>query len=144
MRSSEENHAAFLFLGVARLVEPKSRVRGMANVMNPTTGRVFEFGVLLLASMFEVTGDAIIRSGLRERGWPMVALGVATLGAYGVIVNLLAVDFSKMLAAYVGFFAVVSVIFGRAMFQETTPVSTWFGLLVILLGSTIVQFGSAR
>jgi multidrug transporter EmrE-like cation transporter len=49
-----------------------------------------------------------------------------------------------MLATYVGFFAVVSVFFGRVFFHDVVPASTWLGLLVILAGSAIVQFGSAR
>jgi drug/metabolite transporter superfamily protein YnfA len=112
--------------------------------MNAPTRRAIELGVLLLAAILEVTGDAIIRSGLRERGWTIVALGIATLGAYGVIANLLPLDFSKMLATYVGFFALVSVFIGRVFFHDVVPSSTWVGLLVILVGSAIVQFGSAR
>jgi drug/metabolite transporter superfamily protein YnfA len=112
--------------------------------MNLATRRVIELAVLFVAATFEVTGDAIIRAGLRERGWLIVTLGVATLGTYGVIVNLLPVDFSRLLAAYVGLFAAVSVLFGRFVFQDVVPFSTWFGLLVILVGSAIVQFGSAR
>jgi drug/metabolite transporter superfamily protein YnfA len=112
--------------------------------MNATTRRAVELGILLLAAIFEVTGDAIIRSGLRERGWLIVVLGVLTLGAYGIIANLLPLDFSKMLATYVGFFAVVSVLFGRAFFHDAVPYSTWIGLFVILVGSAIVQFGGGR
>lgn len=106
--------------------------------------RVVEVLVLLVAAIFEVGGDAMIRSGLRGRGWLFVALGVATLGAYGVVVNLLPLDFSKALASYVALFAFVSVAFGRVVFREVVPVTTWIGLLVILAGSAIVQFGSAR
>jgi small multidrug resistance family-3 protein len=112
--------------------------------MNATTRKAVELGVLLLAAIFEVTGDAIIRSGLRERAWLIVALGVATLGAYGVIANVLPLNFSKMLATYVGLFALVSVLFGRVFFHDVVPSSTWIGLLVILLGSAIVQFGNGR
>jgi drug/metabolite transporter superfamily protein YnfA len=97
---------------------------------------------MLLAATCEVGGDALIRSGLRGRGWLVVGLGLATLGAYGVVVNLLPMDFSKLLATYVGFFAVVSVLFGRMLFGEAVPPSTWVGLLVILVGSAIVQFGA--
>jgi drug/metabolite transporter superfamily protein YnfA len=107
------------------------------------TRRVVEVGVMLLAAACEVGGDAMIRAGLRGRGWLLVAVGVATLGAYGVVVNLLPLDFSKLLATYVGLFAVVSVIFGRVFFHETIPFSTWLGLLVILVGSAIVQSGAA-
>ena len=96
---------------------------------------------MLLAAGFEVGGDALIRSGLRGRGALFVALGFVTIGAYGVIVNLLPLDFSRLLATYVAFFAIVSVLFGRFLFQEAIPASTWVGLLVILVGSAIVQFG---
>lgn len=96
---------------------------------------------MLAAAIFEVGGDAMIRAGMRGYGWLLGALGVATLGAYGVVVNLLAIDFSKLLATYVAFFAIVSVVFGRVLFAERVPGSTWAGLAVILLGSAVVQFG---
>jgi small multidrug resistance family-3 protein len=115
----------------------------MASAMIATR-RVLDVAVLLLAATCEVGGDAMIRSGLRGRGWLIVALGVATLGAYGVIVNLLPIDFSKLLATYVGLFALVSVLFGRVMFHESVPATTWVGLLVILVGSAIVQLGGTR
>jgi small multidrug resistance family-3 protein len=94
---------------------------------------------MLVAATCEVGGDAMIRSGLRGRGWLLLAAGVITLGAYGIIVNVLAIDFSKLLATYVAFFAIVSVVFGRVMFRDTVPPTTWIGLCVILLGSAIVQ-----
>ncbi len=100
-----------------------------------------EVVVMLIAAALEVGGDALIRWGLRGRGTLFVVLGFATIGAYGVVVNLLPMDFSKLLAAYVAFFAIVSVLFGRLLFNDAVPTSTWVGLLVILLGSAIVQFG---
>jgi small multidrug resistance family-3 protein len=106
-----------------------------------TARRAFEVAVMLAAAVFEVGGDAMIRAGMRGYGWLLCGLGVATLGAYGVVVNLLAIDFSKLLATYVGFFAVVSVLFGRVLFSEAVPRSTWAGLTVILVGSAIIQLG---
>jgi small multidrug resistance family-3 protein len=106
--------------------------------------KTIEVCVMLLAATCEVGGDALIRSGLRGRGWAVVALGFATLGAYGIVVNLLPVDFSKLLATYVAFFAIVSVVFGKVVFRDEVPLSTWLGLAVILAGSAIVQFGGPR
>lgn len=100
--------------------------------------------VLALAAVCEVTGDAMIRSGLRGRGVLFVALGVAVLGAYGVVVNLLPLDFSRLLGTYVAFFAVASVLFGRLVFRENVPTATWVGLFVIVAGSAILQLGQAR
>jgi small multidrug resistance family-3 protein len=103
--------------------------------------RGLEVAVMLAAAVFEVGGDAMIRAGLRGYGWLLCGLGVATLGAYGVVVNLLALDFSKLLATYVAFFAIVSVVFGRLLFSEAVSFSTWAGLSVILAGSAIIQLG---
>ena len=93
------------------------------------------------AAVLEVVRDALIRKGMRGSGIAFVALGVVVLGSYGVVVNLLSVDFSRFLGAYVGVFAVVSVLIGCAAFQDAVPPSTWLGLAVILSGSLIVHFG---
>ncbi len=98
--------------------------------------------VMLLAAAFEVGGDALIRKGLRGRGLAFVVVGFVVLGLYGVIVNKLDLDFSKLLGAYVGFFAVVSVCTGRFLFHETVAASTWIGLATILAGSLIIHVGA--
>ena len=103
---------------------------------------VVRIGVLLLAAVFEVAGDALIRAGLRGRGLVLVLAGFGVLGSYGIVVNLLPMDFSKLLGGYVGFFAIVSVLGGRLIFGEAISLSTWVGLAVILLGSLIIQWGS--
>jgi small multidrug resistance family-3 protein len=100
------------------------------------------FAVFAAAAVLEVAGDAIIRTGLRGRGIALVALGFAVLGSYGVVVNLLEIDFSKLLGAYVGIFALVSVLVGRFFFADQIPMSTWLGLLVVLGGSLIIHFGA--
>lgn len=86
----------------------------------------------------------MIRSGLRGKGWLMVAVGFAILGSYGLAINQLPLDFSKLLGAYVGFFALVSVACGWIVFGETIARTTWLGLGVVLVGSLIMHFGSAR
>ena len=71
----------------------------------------------------------------------MIAVGCATLAFYGVVVNLVKWDFSKLLGVYVAFFAVVSVFWGLLVFRETVPVSTWLGLAFIVVGGLVIQFG---
>jgi len=97
--------------------------------------------VLLGCAALEVAGDAVIRRGLRGGGIALAALGCAVLGAYGILVNLLDIEFSKVLGAYVGLFALVSVLAGRMAFGDRIPASTWIGLAVILVGSAIVHLG---
>lgn len=100
-----------------------------------------QVAVLILAALFEVGGDALIRAGLRGKGYLLIALGFLVLGSYGIVLNQIALDFSKLLGAYVGLFAVVSVLFGRFLFGETVPGSTWLGLGIVLAGSAVIQWG---
>jgi drug/metabolite transporter superfamily protein YnfA len=106
--------------------------------------RLVEMSALFAAAVLEVGGDATIRAGLRGRGWLLVTLGCAALAAYGIIVNLLPIDFSKLFTTYVAFFALASLAFGRIAFGDPMPRSTWIGAFVILVGSAIVQFGRWR
>jgi drug/metabolite transporter superfamily protein YnfA len=106
-------------------------------------GKLGALVVFVGAAVLEVLGDALIRKGMRGSGVAVVAIGMAVLGAYGVVVNLLELDFSRLLGAYVGIFAVVSVIIGRWMFKDQVPVSTWIGLAIILAGSMVIHLGRA-
>jgi small multidrug resistance family-3 protein len=103
-----------------------------------------ELLVLTLAAILEVGGDALIRAGLRGRGIGLVIAGFAVLGSYGVVVNQLQLDFSRLLGAYVGVFALVSVVFGRVAFADVVPRSTWIGLAIVLCGSLVIQYGQSK
>ena len=104
-------------------------------------GKAGALAVFVGAAVLEVLGDALIRKGLRGSGTALVGLGFAVVGSYGIVVNLLAIDFSRLLGAYVGVFALVSVVVGRVVFQDAVPASTWLGLAVILCGSLVIHLG---
>jgi len=97
--------------------------------------------VFIAAAILEVGGDAVVRKGLRGSGLIIIMLGFVMLGCYGVVVNMVKWDFSKLLGVYVAIFALVSILFGRFVFKETIPVATWAGLCVIMCGGMIIQFG---
>jgi small multidrug resistance family-3 protein len=99
--------------------------------------------IFLLAAFLEGGGDALVRKGIRGDGWPWVLLGCLTLSAYGLVVNLVTWDFARLLGVYVAVFAVVSVLFGKLVFAEAVPWTTWLGLAVIVVGGLIIQFGSS-
>ena len=84
----------------------------------------------------------MVRKGLRGQGLPMILLGFLMLGTYGLVVNMVKWDFSKLLGVYVAVFALVSVCFGKIVFKETIPFSTWMGLATIIVGGLTIQFGS--
>ncbi|MDE2060026.1 MAG: hypothetical protein KGL31_06955 [candidate division NC10 bacterium] len=96
----------------------------------------------VVAAALEVGGDAAIRTGLRGSGLALIAAGFTVLGCYGVIVNLVQWDFSRLLGVYVGVFAMLSVLCGRFVFGESIPLSTWLGLAIIVAGGLVIQFGA--
>jgi drug/metabolite transporter superfamily protein YnfA len=99
--------------------------------------------IFLAAAVLEVGGDAVVRKGMRGGGLAFMALGFIMLGTYGVVVNLVPWDFSRLLGVYVAVFAAVSVLAGRFLFHEAVPPSTWVGIAIIIVGGLVVQFGQA-
>ncbi len=98
--------------------------------------------IFIGAAMLEVGGDAIVRKGLRGNNLFIITIGFAMLGFYGVVVNTVKWDFSKLLGVYVAVFALISILFGRFVFREHVPNTTWLGLMVIICGAMIIQFGN--
>ena len=104
----------------------------------------FSWFIFVVAALLEVSGDAAIRRGLRGGGLLFIVAGFLVLGSYGLVVNSVKWDFSKLLGVYVAFFALISVLCGRYIFRESVPASTWFGLLIIVIGGLVIQFGNSR
>jgi len=100
--------------------------------------------IFILAALLEVGGDAIIRKGLRGHHVAFVISGFLVLGTYGLVVNTVKWDFSKLLGIYVSVFALVSILAGRCVFKETIPLATWTGLAFIVVGGLIIQFGARQ
>ena len=99
------------------------------------------WAIFIWAAALEVGGDALIRKGLRSQGILAILLGFLALGCYGLVVNIVRWDFSKMLGVYISFFALASVLAGRYYFGESIPTSTWIGLTLIIAGGIIIQSG---
>jgi small multidrug resistance family-3 protein len=97
--------------------------------------------VFVAAAALEVGGDAVVRQGLRGTRPLLVALGALLVAGYGLVVNLVPWEFSKLLGVYVAVFAVVSVLAGQLVFSEDIPASTWAGLGLIVAGGLVIQFG---
>jgi drug/metabolite transporter superfamily protein YnfA len=95
----------------------------------------------IAAALLEVGGDAVVRSGLRGAQPGLIAIGCLMLGAYGVAVNTVRWDFSRLLGVYVAVFAVISVCWGRFVFHEQVPPVIWAGLGLIFAGGLLIQFG---
>lgn len=97
--------------------------------------------VFIGAAVLEVGGDAVVRKGLRGRSLIIILTGCVMLGLYGVVVNTVRWDFSKLLGVYVAIFALISTLIGQFVFKEHVPNTTWIGLAAIVCGAAIIQFG---
>ncbi len=98
--------------------------------------------VFIAAAALEVGGDAAIRKGLHGSMIWFIVSGFLMLGCYGMVVNTVKWDFSRLLGVYVAIFAVISVLTGRFVFKESIPVSTWLGLAFIVAGGAVIQVGA--
>jgi drug/metabolite transporter superfamily protein YnfA len=99
------------------------------------------WAIFLAAAILEVVGDAMIRRGLRSGGLAFLLAGCLLLGAYGLVVNLVRWDFSRLLGVYVAVFATVGVLCGRFVFGDRVPASTWLGLAIVIVGGLVIQLG---
>jgi small multidrug resistance family-3 protein len=97
--------------------------------------------VFVGSALLEVGGDAVVRKGLRGSSVAVIIIGGLMLACYGLLVNTVHWDFSKLLGVYVAVFAVVSVMAAKFVFAETVAVSTWLGLVIIVAGGLVIQFG---
>jgi len=103
----------------------------------------FAWLTFIAAACLEVGGDAVVRKGLRSSGWPAVLVGCALLGLYGIVVNTVQWDFSRLLGVYVAVFAAASVLAGKFAFGESISHTTWAGLGIIIIGGLVIQFGQS-
>jgi small multidrug resistance family-3 protein len=97
--------------------------------------------LFIAAAILEVGGDAVVRRGLRGGGILFILAGCVALAGYGLVVNSVKWDFSRLIGVYVGFFVLVSVLVGRIIFRESVPWTTWFGLALVIAGGMVIQFG---
>jgi small multidrug resistance family-3 protein len=97
--------------------------------------------IFIIAALLEVVGDAIIRKGLRGSRVILIVSGCAILGFYGIVVNTLKWDFGRLLGVYVAIFALVSILFSRFVFKEHVSTTTVAGVMLIVIGGLIIQFG---
>jgi hypothetical protein len=131
----------------------------MVLLLGKLTAVLIIVALLFMAALMEVYGDDRIRLGY-EGSWSLILIGVATLAGYGLAVNAvnLALKYglgsekwtlSKLLGIYVGFFALVSVLWEQRSSHQvewrrlfaSVPRPVWIGLAFIFVGGLIIQWG---
>jgi small multidrug resistance family-3 protein len=99
------------------------------------------FIALITAAILEVGGDALIRAGFRGRGIVLIVIGLVALFCYGVLVNLTALDFGRLMGIYIVLFFLIAQTTAVFAFREKlSPPTIIGGLLVVAGGITMVAW----
>ena len=99
---------------------------------------------LLIATVLEVGGDAIIRSGLYSHAGLMrlglFALGALLLFGYGSLLNLAPFEFGQVVGLYIATLFVVWQIINFVAFRAVPTPPILLGGVLIIIGGAIVSF----
>ncbi len=111
--------------------------------MNP---KLVILGFLIVATVMEVSGDAIVRIGLGQPTWGMKALyfaaGAALLFGYGLALNLAPLEFERVVGIYIATLFVVWQIISFIAFRSVPTLPVLVGGALIIAGGLVVAFWS--
>lgn len=102
--------------------------------------KIFLF--VLVATIFESVGDAVLRIALRTPALParigLFAVGGMLLTLYGTSLNMAPVEFARVVGIYIATLFVVFQLTNLFFFHVTPAPGTWVGGVLILAGSMVV------
>jgi hypothetical protein len=102
---------------------------------------------LLIATVLEVSGDAVVRLGIYHyAGQLRVGLfvaGAALLFGYGCFLNLAPLEFGKVIGMYIATLFVVWQVINFVAFRTLPTPPILLGGALIIAGGTIVSFWKA-
>ncbi len=100
--------------------------------------------LLVLATLLEVTGDAIVRIALHEHaGAARIALwlaGAVLLAGYGTLLNIAPFEFGRVVGLYIATLFVVWQILNVAIFRTPPNLAIVVGGAFVVLGGVIITF----
>jgi len=100
--------------------------------------------LLLLATTFEVSGDAVVRLAIyNQAGLIRIALllvGAALLLGYGACVNIAPVDFARVVGLYIATLFVVWQIINFFVFRTLPGLPVWLGGALVIAGGLTITF----
>lgn len=99
---------------------------------------------LVVATILESSGDAIVRMGLNQPSFAPRALlflaGAALLFGYGVSLNLAPLEFRRVVGLYVAILFVVWQIINFVAFRSLPTLPILLGGALIIVGGSVVTF----
>jgi small multidrug resistance family-3 protein len=99
---------------------------------------------LLLATVVEVSGDAVVRLALHHVPGPvrlaLFAAGAALLFGYGTLLNLAPLDFGRVVGLYIATLFVVWQLINWIVFRSAPTLPILCGGALIIIGGAIVTY----
>jgi len=99
-------------------------------------------GFLVVATLLEAVGDALVRMGIAQNSWlPRCLLfvtGAILLFGYGLSVNLAPVDFGRVVGLYIATLFIVWQLVNWVVFRAPPVAPVLVGGLLIVAGGAIV------
>jgi hypothetical protein len=100
------------------------------------------FGILLVTTVLEATGDAIIRIGLHSNTaltrLVLMLLGATLLYGYGLTLNLAPVEWGRLIGAYVATFFIVAQVINLVFFHTMPTLPIMVGGALIIAGGAVI------
>ena len=106
-------------------------------------------GLLAVATVLEVSGDAIVRVALRNHEGltairlALFVLGVALVFGYATLLNLAPLEFREVVGLYIATLFIVWQIVNFVFFRTTLTAPVLMGGALIVVGGSIVSFWKA-
>jgi len=115
-------------------------MRGAMNSLPSLPPIVF----LVLATLLEVSGDAVVRHALHHVPGPvrlaLFALGAALLFGYGSLLNLAPIDFGRVVGLYIAVLFVVWQLINWIAFRSVPTLPIVCGGVLIVAGGILVSY----
>jgi small multidrug resistance family-3 protein len=104
--------------------------------------------LLLIATVLEVSGDAVVRLALHHGAGPVRALlfagGAALLFGYGSFLNLAPLDFGRVVGLYIATLFVVWQVVNAIVFRALPTMPILAGGALVVAGGLIITFWQPR
>jgi hypothetical protein len=100
--------------------------------------------LLLVATLLEVSGDAVVRMAIYNHGGAIrIALyvaGAALLFGYGSFLNLAPIEFGRVVGLYIAILFVVWQVISFIAFRTLPSMPVWVGGGLVIAGGAIITF----
>jgi small multidrug resistance family-3 protein len=100
--------------------------------------------LLIVATVLEVCGDAVVRMALNDHAGPargaLFLLGAALLFGYGTFVNLTPLEFGRVVGLYIATLFVTWQVVNFAFFRTLPALPTLVGGALIIAGGVVITF----